>query len=657
MTYSGRVKYNDQIWTIDGVNHIRETDQLILYNQYNGKTTRTNNYGTEVLIKLKAGENWGVSKTILADVQAIYQNKGKTSIPKGYAVLSGHGLAATKLNFLSVGDEIEVSLDMEMGGRKYNVSQMVGGDYRKVLLNNGVIEVGQVWSVLHPRTSIGYSADKNKIIFCVVDGRGVSVGVTTKQLAYLMRSAGAYTAFNMDGGGSSTMYIKEFGAINDYSDPYERSIANGLFVVSSAPQSNTIASIQPYNPNIYIHPGESIVPSFVAYDEYGNIINNNLENVIMTCSPTLGTITDGVFQANTTTGIGSINVQYGSINTQIKVTILDPDQQEEIITVFSDNYNRTDLSPGGSPSTTYITSSSGTAVPFIENDILKLLIVTGENARSQVMGSTSSFLAPFNPVLESIDADSVVWSFNMRHNYNGRLSGIDDSSTRGVAVILAASSSDLSNADGYAVVNGGDPPIGYRLVKFTGGLTNASNITILQHGQSLSDNRVYMSIKVVYVPASNTWKFYDRIDFGAVSGGSFEDPQDETLGYSFAGMTTDDTHTRTSMNYFGFSHKYSGSLPFNFWSDNFSVRVFNSNKSTSVKINQINTPYKLLSIKGGVIIQTEKAKVFLYNSQGVMLNVIDVNNQAVVNIHNKGIYFMKIQFSNSESIVEKILTR
>ena len=83
MTYSGRVKYNDQIWTIDGVNHIRETDQLILYNQYNGKTTRTNNYGTEVLIKLKAGENWGVSKTILADVQAIYQNKGKTSIPKG----------------------------------------------------------------------------------------------------------------------------------------------------------------------------------------------------------------------------------------------------------------------------------------------------------------------------------------------------------------------------------------------------------------------------------------------------------------------------------------------------------------------------------------------------------------------------------------------
>ena len=105
----------------------------------------------------------------------------------------------------------------------------------------------------------GYSADKNKIIFVLLMDV-VFLSVTTKQLAYLMRSAGAYTAFNMDGGGSSTMYIKEFGAINDYSDPYERSIANGLFVVSSAPQSNTIASIQPYNPNIYIHPVNQLYP-------------------------------------------------------------------------------------------------------------------------------------------------------------------------------------------------------------------------------------------------------------------------------------------------------------------------------------------------------------------------------------------------------------
>ena len=42
----------------------------------------------------------------------------------------------------------------------------------------------------------------------------------------------------------------------------------------------------------------------------------------MTCSPTLGTITDGVFQANTTTGIGSINVQYGSINTELRLLFL-----------------------------------------------------------------------------------------------------------------------------------------------------------------------------------------------------------------------------------------------------------------------------------------------------------------------------------------------
>lgn len=654
MTYNGSVKYGDQTWTIDGVNHLRETDQLILYNQYNGKTTRTNQFGTEVVVKLKSGESWAVSKAIRAEVQVIRQNKGGTAIPAGYAVLSGHGTAATKLNSLSVNDEIQISLDMEMGGRKYNVSQMVGGDYRKVLLNEGVIETGQVWSDLHPRTAIGYSADKSEVIFCVVDGRGVSAGATTKQLAYLMRSAGAYTAFNMDGGGSSSMYIKEFGPVNDYSDPTERAVANSLFAVSSAPSSDIITSIQPYNPCLYIYPGETVTPFFIAYDQYGNILNKNLQQVVLSGSSSIGTLTGGTFKA-TATGTDVITAQYNNMSTQIRVTVLDPDQQEEEITVFTDNFNRAGLSPGGNPATNYNITGSGTATPFIEGDLLKLPIVTGENARSQVMGSTAVFSAPFNPVLASTDADSVVWTFNMRHNYNGRLSGIDDASTRGIATILAASSSDLSTADGYAIINGGASPMNYRLVRFTGGITKASNITVLQHGQTLSDNRVYASIKVVFVPGTNSWKLYDRIDFGAVSNGAFEEPLDETLPYSFAGMITDDIHTRTSMGFFGFSHKYSGSLQFNFWTDNFSVRVFQSNKSTGINTIKKNPPYKLIPVEGGIMITTETAEVIIYNMQGITQGVVNVNKQAKININTKGFYLLRIQFPDSASIVEKVL--
>jgi exopolysaccharide biosynthesis protein len=59
-----------------------------------------------------------------------------------------------------------------------------------------------------PRTAVGV-IDENHIVFVVVDGRspGYSAGVTLIELAEIMQSLGATTAYNLDGGGSSTMYF------------------------------------------------------------------------------------------------------------------------------------------------------------------------------------------------------------------------------------------------------------------------------------------------------------------------------------------------------------------------------------------------------------------------------------------------------------------
>ncbi|WP_029253088.1 phosphodiester glycosidase family protein [Paraoerskovia marina] len=58
-----------------------------------------------------------------------------------------------------------------------------------------------------PRTAIGV-IDENHLVFVVVDGRspGYSAGVTMTGLAEIMQGLGATTAYNIDGGGSSTMY-------------------------------------------------------------------------------------------------------------------------------------------------------------------------------------------------------------------------------------------------------------------------------------------------------------------------------------------------------------------------------------------------------------------------------------------------------------------
>jgi exopolysaccharide biosynthesis protein len=59
-----------------------------------------------------------------------------------------------------------------------------------------------------PRTAVGV-VDDNHLVFVVVDGRspGYSAGVDMTELAEIMQTLGATTAYNLDGGGSSTMYF------------------------------------------------------------------------------------------------------------------------------------------------------------------------------------------------------------------------------------------------------------------------------------------------------------------------------------------------------------------------------------------------------------------------------------------------------------------
>lgn len=59
----------------------------------------------------------------------------------------------------------------------------------------------------NPRTAIGYTKD-NDLVLVAVDGReGSSVGLTLVELANFMKSLGCTNAINLDGGGSTVMYV------------------------------------------------------------------------------------------------------------------------------------------------------------------------------------------------------------------------------------------------------------------------------------------------------------------------------------------------------------------------------------------------------------------------------------------------------------------
>lgn len=59
----------------------------------------------------------------------------------------------------------------------------------------------------NPRSAIGYTADNN-LILVAVDGReGSSIGMTLMELASFMQAIGCTNAMNLDGGGSTVMYV------------------------------------------------------------------------------------------------------------------------------------------------------------------------------------------------------------------------------------------------------------------------------------------------------------------------------------------------------------------------------------------------------------------------------------------------------------------
>jgi hypothetical protein len=102
---------------------------------------------------------------------------------------------------------------------------------------------GAACTTRNPRSAVGMTADKKKLIVAVVDGRSsISAGMTCTELAALMKSFGADDAFNLDGGGSSTMYLRGTGVVNKPSDGTERVVGNHLAIY--APKLGSIGTVK-----------------------------------------------------------------------------------------------------------------------------------------------------------------------------------------------------------------------------------------------------------------------------------------------------------------------------------------------------------------------------------------------------------------------------
>ena len=212
-----------EVAAVQGLNRPRLQDELIVYTSHHGTKTNTNAWGHEVIVR----------DGVVTQIQT-----GNSTIPPDGFVLSAHGVQKEFLAKLRIGDPVAVSFQLNPAWDELGVNQIIGGGPRLVrdgklhitgeeeLFQNDIL-VGRA-----PRTAIGITAD-HKLLLVTVNGRqpNISVGMTLTELGNLLIELGAQQAMNLDGGGSTTMVIRNL-VLNLPSDGKERPVGNAIVLVA-----------------------------------------------------------------------------------------------------------------------------------------------------------------------------------------------------------------------------------------------------------------------------------------------------------------------------------------------------------------------------------------------------------------------------------------
>ncbi len=80
--------------------------------------------------------------------------------------------------------------------------------YGPTLIENGTVRSGLDNSQAEPRTAVGQRADGSIVLLNIQGRQASALGVTCRQLAYIMSGLGCVDAGNLDGGASSDMYYR-----------------------------------------------------------------------------------------------------------------------------------------------------------------------------------------------------------------------------------------------------------------------------------------------------------------------------------------------------------------------------------------------------------------------------------------------------------------
>ncbi len=270
-------------------------------------------------------------------------------------------LAIGDFAVVTANKEVQALLDKDV---KIRVQQDVTGVYAAcdnitgggvTLVDNGEANpnISEMTDYRHPRTIVGQQAD-GTIVFLTVDGRQQTsgmYGMSYEEMSAMMLYYGCTKAYNLDGGGSTTMIIRnaqgEFDVMNSPSDGSERSDSNALLIVAPEMSLNVTEVTDTEFEFSYINKAKDI----------------NISNIRVTLSNSLGFQETKVIQTEASSSTEITNTE------NYKWSNLQPNTEYDVSYSYTLNYKGT---------TTEMTSTglkikTGVARPTISDCYYELL--------------------------------------------------------------------------------------------------------------------------------------------------------------------------------------------------------------------------------------------------------------------------------------------
>src|SRR6266850_5300300 len=215
---------------VNGLNRPRTDNELIIFTPEFHRTTLTEPNGLELVVRR-------------GRVVAVRDLKGSSVIPAAGFVISSSGTAREwALKNLRIGARVQLNLKLspvetEAADSWQKATSVVGGGPQ--LIKDGRVESTNAAEKIlpsfvndgHPRTAIA-KLKTGEVLLLTVDGRqpGESIGMSLTMLADLLLEFGAVEAINLDGGGSTTMVIRN-KLVNKPSDATgERPVSDAILV-------------------------------------------------------------------------------------------------------------------------------------------------------------------------------------------------------------------------------------------------------------------------------------------------------------------------------------------------------------------------------------------------------------------------------------------